>query len=92
MIITGTKGYIYVPAPWWKTDYFEIRYEDLRATKKYFYRYEGEGFRYELLEFIKMINQNQTENYLYSQKEMKSIIGIIEQFEKGKVEKLNSNL
>ena len=92
MIITGTKGYIYVPAPWWKTDYFEIRYEDLRATKKYFYRYEGEGFRYELLEFVKMINQNQTENYLYSQKEMKSIIGIIEQFEKGKVEKLNSNL
>ena len=28
LIVTGTKGYIYVPAPWWKTDYFEIRYED----------------------------------------------------------------
>ncbi|MDE5572095.1 MAG: adenylyltransferase/cytidyltransferase family protein, partial [Prevotella sp.] len=26
LIISGTKGYIYVPAPWWKTDYFEIRY------------------------------------------------------------------
>ena len=25
LIITGTKGYIYVPAPWWKTEYFEIR-------------------------------------------------------------------
>ena len=22
LIITGTKGYIYVPSPWWKTDYF----------------------------------------------------------------------
>ena len=92
MIITGTKGYIYVPAPWWKTDYFEIRYEDLRATKKYFYRYEGEGFRYELLEFVKMINQNQIESYYYSQREMKSIIGIIEQFDGGKVEKLNFDL
>ena len=90
MIITGTKGYIYVPAPWWKTDYFEIRYEDLRSTKKYFYRYEGEGVRYELLEFIKMINQNRRESYLYSQKEIKSIVGIIEQFEKEEVEKLNS--
>ena len=25
LIISGTKGYIYVPAPWWKTDYFEVR-------------------------------------------------------------------
>lgn len=25
MVITGTKGYIYVPAPWWLTDYFEVR-------------------------------------------------------------------
>lgn len=28
LIVSGTKGYIYVPAPWWKTDYFEIRYEN----------------------------------------------------------------
>ena len=28
MVISGTKGYVYVPAPWWKTDYFEVRYED----------------------------------------------------------------
>ena len=25
MIISGTKGYVYVPAPWWLTDFFEIR-------------------------------------------------------------------
>lgn len=35
MIISGTKGYVYVPAPWWKTEYFEIRYEDL--NKKAFF-------------------------------------------------------
>ena len=27
LIISGTKGYIYVPAPWWKTDYFEIMFQ-----------------------------------------------------------------
>ena len=59
MIITGTRGYVYVPAPWWKTDYFEIRFEDLRETKKYFWQYEGEGFRHELIEFLRRINKKQ---------------------------------
>lgn len=59
MIITGTKGYLYVPAPWWKTDYFEVRYEDLRDTKKYFWQYEGEGFRHEIIEFLRRINKRQ---------------------------------
>lgn len=30
LIISGTKGYAYVAAPWWKTDYFELR---LRRSK-----------------------------------------------------------
>lgn len=55
MVITGTKGYVYVPAPWWLTDYFEIRNEDLRGTRKFYWGYEGDGFRYELLEFVKGI-------------------------------------
>ena len=28
LVISGTEGYIYVPAPWWKTDYFEVRREN----------------------------------------------------------------
>lgn len=46
LIISGTKGYIYVPAPWWLTDYFEIRYEDQTKNKKFFYSYDGDGLRY----------------------------------------------
>ena len=46
LIIAGTKGYIYVPAPWWKTDYFEIRYENREENKRYFYQLDGEGIRY----------------------------------------------
>lgn len=55
LIISGTKGYIYVPAPWWKTDYFEIRYENMNDNKKYFYQLDGEGIRYELVAFTKAI-------------------------------------
>ena len=42
LIISGTKGYIYVPAPWWKTDYFEIRYENATENRRYFYQLDGE--------------------------------------------------
>ena len=56
LIVSGTKGYIYVPAPWWKTDYFEIRYEEASQNKRYFYQLDGEGIRYELVAFVKAIN------------------------------------
>ncbi len=55
LIISGTKGYAYVPAPWWKTDFFEFRYEDQNANKKFFYKWDGAGLRYEIQEFISAI-------------------------------------
>ena len=58
LIISGTKGYIYVPAPWWKTDYFEIRYENPNDNKRYFYQLDGEGIRYELVAFAQKIESN----------------------------------
>ncbi len=61
LIISGTKGYVYVPAPWWKTDYFELRYEDQNQNKKYFYKWDGFGLRYEIQEFISCtINHRQS--------------------------------
>jgi len=64
LIISGTKGYVYVPAPWWKTDYFEIRFENQNENKKYFYQLDGEGIRYELVAFIKSIELNKTGSYI----------------------------
>ena len=64
LIVTGTKGYIYVPAPWWKTDYFEIRYEDSTNNKRYFYQLDGEGIRYELLAFVKLIKEKKNMHYI----------------------------
>lgn len=55
LVISGTKGYIYVPAPWWKTDYFEVRYENPSNNKRYFYQLDGEGIRYEFVAFSKAI-------------------------------------
>ena len=81
LIISGTKGYAYVPAPWWKTDYFELRFENPNDNKKYFYQLEGEGIRYELVAFAKSINLNK--NYEYIEQDISSAIcRIIEEFER----------
>lgn len=64
LVISGTKGYVYVPAPWWKTDYFEIRYEDTSKNKRYFYQLDGEGIRYELVAFTKAIGRGRNLSYV----------------------------
>ena len=66
LIISGTKGYIYVPAPWWKTDYFEIRYENPADNKRFFYQLDGEGIRYEIVQFIKSIEKGKDNVYIDS--------------------------
>ena len=64
MIVSGTNGYIYVPAPWWKTDYFEVRYENPHNNRRYFYQLDGEDLRYELLSFLKTIRSGRDFNYV----------------------------
>jgi predicted dehydrogenase len=70
LVITGTKGYVYVPAPWWKTELFEVRYEDINRNNKYFYKFEGEGLRYELVEFVRSINEKRIDNIWLTHKEI----------------------
>ena len=62
LVVSGTKGYIYIPAPWWKTDYFEVRYEDPTDNRRYFYQLDGEGIRYELVSFVRSIEKGKTIN------------------------------
>lgn len=64
LIISGTTGYIYVPAPWWKMDYFEIRREDPAQNKRYFYQLDGEGIRYELVSFLKAVESGKNYSYI----------------------------
>lgn len=79
LIIAGTKGYILVPAPWWKTEYFEVRFEDINKTEKYFYKFDGDGLRYELSEFLNSI-VNKTENIYVKKEESIAITKVIEEF------------
>ena len=82
LIISGTKGYIYVPSPWRKTEYFEIRFENLNETEKYFYKFDWDGLRYELSEFLKSIN-NGTGNIYLKPEESIAISDVIERFDRG---------
>lgn len=87
MIISGTKGYIYVPAPWWKTDYFEVRYEDISNNKRYFYQLEGEGIRYQIVAFVKAISSGKPMTYI-DREISENISLIMENFIFGNVRRL----
>ena len=83
LVISGTKGYIYVPAPWWLTDFFEVRYEDQTKNKKYFYSYDGEGLRYEIQEWLSMIVNERRSCYKLRRRESFSLAEIIEKYRNG---------
>lgn len=82
LVISGTKGYAYVPAPWWKTDYFELRYEDQNHNKKYFYKWDGSGLRYEIQEFISCIINRRASNVRLRPCESIAMAGVMERFKK----------
>ena len=84
LIVSGTEGYIYVPAPWWKTDYFELRYEDPTQNKRYFYQLDGEGIRYELVAFVKSVEKRRASTYIESGV-TDAIVRIMENFENGNI-------
>ena len=83
LIVSGTKGYAYVPAPWWKTDSFEIRYEDMRQNQRYFYLLEGEGIRYELVAFLHAVLTGRTTELIDSTV-TEAIVGVMEDYCAGK--------
>ena len=80
LVISGTKGYAYVPSPWWKTDYFELRYEDQNMNKKYFYKWDEPGLRYELQEFVSCIVNNRMTSARLRPQESIAMARIMQQF------------
>ncbi len=80
LVISGTKGYAYAPAPWWKTDYFELRYEDQNENKKFFYKWDGEGLRYEIQEFISCIINKRFSTARLRRRESVCMADIMQQF------------
>lgn len=80
LIIAGTKGYILVPSPWWLTKYFEVRYEDPNRIERYTNNFLGDGLRYEISDFLKMINGQTERIYKLTSEESIAMAEIMERF------------
>ena len=80
LIISGTKGYIIVEAPWWKTTYFEVHHENPDEVEKYSEGFLGDGLRYEISDFLSMINGNRNSDFKLTRKDSIAMAGIMEIF------------
>ena len=80
MLIAGTRGYIVVEAPWWKTSYFEVHYENPNEVEKYSERFLGDGLRYEISDFLTMINGDMKNAFKLNRGESIALASIMEQF------------
>ena len=80
LVISGTQGYVYVPSPWWKTDYFELRYEDQNRNKKYFYKWDEPGLRYEIQEFVSCIVNKRSSSARLTPRQSIAMACVMEQF------------
>lgn len=80
LVISGTKGYAYVPAPWWLTDYFELRYEDQNQNQKFFYKWDGYGLRYEIQEFVSCILNKRFSTSRLRRRESVCMAEVMQQF------------
>ncbi len=65
LLIGGTRGFIRVEAPWWKTGRIGVHFEDPSATQYYEEPYEGDGLRYEIGEFMTKIREKRENKAKY---------------------------
>ncbi len=80
LLIAGTKGYIVAEAPWWKTAYFEVHYEEPSRVDKYSERFLGDGLRYEIRDFLNKINGNDKSDFKLTRGESIAMAEIMEKF------------
>lgn len=78
LLISGTKGYIFVPAPWWKTQEIEVRFENPEQNEKFFYKFLGEGLRYEVSDFVAAVNGNEKKEHKLRAEESVAMARVME--------------
>lgn len=84
LVIAGTNGYILAPSPWWLTRRFEVHYEDPGKVEIYEPTFQGEGFRYEISDFVSKVNGIDRHGYKLTAEEAIAMAGITEEFIKEK--------
>lgn len=92
LIIAGTKGYILAKSPWWLTKHFEIRYEDPNIVEYYDPRFQGDGLRYEISEFVSKINEADRNDFKLTAGESIVMAEIVEKFMTLRVKERNERL
>lgn len=80
LLVAGTKGYVVAEAPWWKTSYFEVHYEDTGRVEKYSETFLGDGLRYEISDFLSLINGSSSSEFKLTRGESAAMAGIMERF------------
>lgn len=80
LVISGTLGYIVVEAPWWKTAYFEVHHENPQDVEKFSERFLGDGLRYEISDFLSMINGSSRSEYKLTRGDSVALAGMMERF------------
>jgi choline-phosphate cytidylyltransferase len=80
LLIAGMEGYIVAEAPWWKTAYFEVHYEDPSRVDKYSERFLKDGLRYELKDFVNMINGRNNSDFKLTRGDSIAMADIMERF------------
>ncbi|WP_367106727.1 Gfo/Idh/MocA family oxidoreductase [uncultured Psychrobacter sp.] len=79
-VISGSKGYIYIPAPWWLTKRFVVRYEDPNHIEEFEYAFEGDGLRYEISEFVTLVTRKMKASEQLTHEDMLDINYIINDY------------
>ena len=82
LVISGSKGYILAESPWWLTRKFKIRYEDPNKVESFEPKFQGDGLRYEMSEFVARINKIDRNKYLLTPEEAIAMSEITEMFMK----------
>jgi len=79
-VISGTKGYIYIPAPWWLTKTFIVKFEDIHKEYSFNYELQGDGLRYEISEFISLITREKNKTEKITNDDMLGINNILSEY------------
>lgn len=84
LVISGSQGYILAESPWWLTRKFKIRYEDPNRVETFEPKFQGDGLRYEMSEFVAQINKSNKNGYLLTRGEIIAMSEITEIFMKNR--------
>lgn len=83
-VISGTKAYVYIPAPWWITKQYHVRFEDEKKSQTFTYEFDGCGLRYMIAEFTSLIQRAERQSKMLTPKDMTGINRVLIEYNERK--------